>query len=241
MRLLFLFTLSFIISTSFAQDLKSNELEQVQKDSVTTVVYSKYREDQFYASVSYVLMQGKPSGYSQNSFSTGLSVGFLRDMPINKNRTYAIAAGLGYSYYNIKHNLKVSENAGTKIYEQVSTLDFDKNKLVLHYLELPIEFRWRNSTAESHKFWRIYTGFKVSYLLRNKAQFYALDGADIRVTNNRGLNKLVYGAYVAAGWNTWNLYVYYGLTPIYEKEARLSGGQEINLNAVNFGVMFYIL
>ena len=212
---------------------------KVPLDSLKPVADPKYREDQFYASIAYNLLQGKPSDFSQNSFSSNLTVGFLRDMPINKARTYAIAVGLGYSYNNIKYNLKVEEGISRPQYSIVPENSFDKNKLVLHYAELPIEFRWRNSDSISHKFWRVYLGFKVSYLFADKAHYKADDG-DIKIKSNADLNKLIYGAYISAGWNTWNLYAYYGLNPIY-KSAYLPNNEKVKLNSVNLGLMFYIL
>lgn len=238
MRLLLLFVFSFITCSACAQIIGVTEGEP--NDSIA-VAYPKYREDQFYASVSYALMLGKPGGYSQNSFSTGLTVGFLRDMPVNKDRTYAIAAGLGYGYYNIKHNLKVTEISRSRLYEIEPTSNFDKNKQVLHYVELPVELRWRNSNAVSHKFWRIYTGFKMSYLFADKAQFYPAEGGSTKVKGNDDLNSLQYGVYVAAGWNTWNFYAYYGLSSLYKDEAKINTTANIDITMVNFGLMFYIL
>lgn len=239
MRLLHTFILLLTGLACVAQT--EEEMPVTDTDSITTFSDPKYREDQFYASVSYILMQNKPGDYSQNSFSTGISFGFLRDIPVNEARTYAIAVGLGYSYSNIKHNLKITETAGAMLYEEPNSNDFDKNKLVLHCLELPIEFRWRNSNSSSHKFWRVYTGFKASYLFADKAQFYPLSGGSTKVKGNDDMNRLLYGAYIATGWNTWNFYVYYGLNPLFNKDAKLDNGQQVNLNAVNFGLMFYIL
>lgn len=237
MRPIVALLLYFFTAPTFAQVL--SEVQGGAADSLQADL--KYREDQFYASVSYNLMQGKPGGYSQNSFSTALTTGFLRDMPVNDARTSAIAIGLGYSYNNIQHNLKVSESGGKRSYEIVPEADFDKNKLVLHYVDLPIEFRWRNSTPYSHKFWRIYAGFKISYLFADKAQFDFPGGGSMKVKGNDDLNKFVYGAYISAGWNTWNLYAYYGITPLFKESAKIPGGQNVNLNSLHLGLMFYIL
>lgn len=237
MRTLF-FLICFSVLPAFGQS--TPEEQEIELDSLPLIDDPLYREDQFYASISYNLIQNKSPGFSQNSFSTGLTIGFLRDMPVNKARTHALAAGLGYSYNNIHQNLSVTEAGGTRYYVTAPEDEFNKNKLVLHYIDLPIEFRWRNSNSVSHKFWRIYTGFKVSYLFADKAQFEPKGDAVVKVKGNDDLNKLVYGVYVAAGWNTWNLYAYYGLNPIY-KSARLSGGENIRLNSLNLGLMFYIL
>lgn len=243
MRLLLLF-LSFLVSLSAtAQVFEPKVTDTIEIDSVARVHDAKYREDQFYASVSYNIVQSKPDHYSQYSFSTGLTVGFLRDMPINKNRTYAVALGFGYSYNNIKHNLMVAPIDGTtNSYQTVQEGSYDKNKLVLHYLEVPLELRWRNSNATDHEFWRVYLGFKVSWLFADKA-LYTTDGGSnkTKVTGDVNLNDFVYGTYISAGWNTWNLYAYYGLTPIYNNAPIVDSDQKLTMRSVNIGLIFYIL
>lgn len=199
---------------------------------------SLYREDQFYFGTTYNIFSKKPPGVSQNSFSIGLSTGFLRDFPLNKKRTFAIAPGLGFSYNNYKQNLVISEVDGTKNYSLVApeTL-LDKNKLGLFSVDVPIEVRWRTSTFESHKFWRIYTGFKTSYVFLSRSKYIA-DNGNYTVVNNSDINKLQYGVYVAAGYNTWNLYTYYGLNSLFSKDLLSPGG---NFKTLNIGLMFYIL
>lgn len=242
MRLLLLLLSFFLGFTATAQIFEPKVTDTIKKDSVAPVFDARYREDQFYASVSYNIVQGKPADYSQYSFSTGLTFGFLRDMPINKNRTYAVALGLGYSYNNIKHNLIVQPAAdGANTYQAIPEGTFEKNKLVLHYLEVPLELRWRNSDPVNHQFWRIYLGFKVSYLFADKAQYDPDAGGRIKVTSDKNLNDFVYGTYISAGWNTWNLYVYYGLTPIYNNAPIVDSNQKLTMRSCNIGLMFYIL
>lgn len=207
-----------------------------------TVFYTKvdslYREDQFYLGVTYNILQKTPKGFSQNGLSTGLNVGFLRDMPINKNRTYAIAAGLGLSYNKYHQNLQVSETGGSKTYTIVDESSYSRNKLEQVFLDIPLEFRWRNSTPTSTKFWRIYTGFKLRYLLLSKTKY--VGDTDIIVQNNEDLNKLQYGPYISFGYNTWNFHAYYGLNPLFKSSAKV-GGEAVEISTLNFGLMFYIL
>jgi len=238
MRSIYILLLTGLIAfTAPAQVLQQEPL--VEKDSLPAVYDPYYREDQFYTSIAYNLVQDKPSGYSPNSLSINLTAGILRDMPVNKNRTKSIAVGLGYSYNNIKHNLLINRVGSSRSYYVDSGDTYDKNKLVLHYVEVPIEFRWRNSDAVSHKFWRIYTGVKLSYLFADKAQ-YSMGGTKTTVTNNDDLNTIVYGAYISAGWNTWNFHAYYGLNPLF-KSGTLSNGEDVKLRTLNLGLMFYIL
>lgn len=204
-------------------------------------VDSLYREDQFYFSFTYNNLRKTPDGFKQNKFSPGISVGFLRDMPINKNRTWAIAAGLGYSLAVYNQNLVIDDSTSPTSYQIIGSdiTNYSKDKLSLHFIELPIEIRWRNSTPESHKFWRIYSGLKLSYLFYDQYKLVSSD-ATIKSSNNKDLNKFHYGAYLAVGYNTWNIYAYYGLNQIFKSSAKVDG-EFIELGTVNFGLMFYIL
>ncbi|WP_333599284.1 porin family protein [Flavobacterium sp.] len=203
-------------------------------------VDSLYREDQFYVGITYNTLLKKPSGLRQNKFSTGLSFGFLRDMPINKNRTFSIAAGLGYSLSIYNQNLEIQPVNGDNTYQIIASGNyFSKDKISLHYVDVPVEFRWRNSTPDSHKFWRIYLGLKLSYLLYDQYKLVSTD-VTIKQSHNKDLNDFQYGVYLSTGWNTWNIYAYYGLNPLFKSSAKIDN-QTIDMNAANFGIMFYIL
>jgi hypothetical protein len=200
---------------------------------------SLYREDQFYLNLTYNILINKPSGISQNSLSSGLCFGFLRDFPINKLRTIAIAPGLGFSFSNYKENLVVNNQTNPFTYSEIpSSVSYDKNKLGLYFVEVPLEFRWRTSTPESHKFWRIYGGVKMSYLLYSRSRFIA-DGIDYKIDSNPDLNKIQYGVYLSTGYNGGNAYVYYGLQDIF-KNATFNDNP-IKMRTLNIGLIVYVL
>lgn len=234
MRLLFscLFLVSFF--NAFSQDVKPEVKPVVKIDSL-------YREDQFYFSVTYNLLLQGPTGLKQDKFSAGLSAGFLRDMPINKARTIAIAAGLGLSYQNFYENLTISKGPnGALIYGVNDSGQFVSNRFKQYSVDLPIEFRWRNSTYDSYKFWRIYSGVKLSYIFSDKS--ILKDGeTTYKISNNKDVNQFQYGVYVSAGYNTWNVYCYYGLNGLFDKSVKTLSGESINMKAMNIGLIFYIL
>ena len=87
MRYLIIIVTFLKVSTSFAQE---NRTTTSIDSTFFTKVDSLYREDQFYVGVTYNVLTNLPTGIGQNGFSSEISVGFLRDMPINKNRTYAL-------------------------------------------------------------------------------------------------------------------------------------------------------
>lgn len=228
MKSFFVFLFLFLSFNYFAQENTSFE-----------VVDSLYREDQFYFGTTYNILKNKPKGISQNSFSAGLSMGFLRDFPINKNRTFAIAPGFGLSYSNYKQNLIIAQVDGATQYDLISSdRDYDKNKFSLASIDIPLEFRWRTSTPSTHKFWRVYSGIKMSYVFYNRSR-YKDNSNDYIVVNNPDVNKFQYGVYLSTGYNTWNIYAYYGLNDFFKEELIPDSNEK--LRTLNIGLMFYIL
>ena len=228
---IYLFIIIFFISLPFFAQQKEIDFDAVD---------SLYREDQFYVNITYNALRNRPKDITQNKLSTGIALGFLRDMPINKKITVAIAVGLVYSLAIYNQNLGISNANGINSYQVLDpNISFSKNKLSFHYIDVPIEFRWRNSTPESHIFWRVYTGLKLSYLFYDEYKSVSSFGTT-KQSHNSDFNQFQYGVYVAVGWNTWNFYAYYGLNPLFKSSAKIDN-QSIDMNTVNFGLMFYIL
>jgi len=202
----------------------------------------KYREDQFYASVTYNLLNHKPSGVSQTDFSSGFHFGFIRDMPINKKRNVAIGLGLGISAnsYNQK-NVLIQETDNEVSFEIINEDDYNvsKNKFSTYLVEVPLEIRWRTSTVKDYNFWRIYTGFKLGYLVNSVTKFKS-DLGNVKLSNIDNFNKLQYGLTLSAGYSTWNFHVYYGLNSIFDKDSKLDN-ESIDMKSLKIGLMFYIL
>ncbi len=208
-------------------------------ESKLTKIDSLYREDQFYIGLTYNLLKNTPVAFSNDKFSTGLSVGFLRDMPINSNRNLAIAPGLGLTFNNYSQNIGITTANGTPVYTVLTDASaYSNNKFSQLFIDLPLEFRWRGSTFENHRFFRIHGGLKLSYLLYDRSVFRS-DSGDTIITDNVDFNKLLYGTYVSAGYGGVNLYVYYGLNPLF-KTAQIAG-TKVDMKSLNIGLIFYIL
>jgi Outer membrane protein beta-barrel domain len=203
-------------------------------------VDSLYREDQFYFTFTYNSLLNAPNGITTNKFSPGFKVGFLRDMPLNKQRNVSIAPGFGLSYSNYFQSLFILKDNGSIVYSTNSIANsYRKNKFEQLMVNFPVELRWRTSVPETHKFWRIYSGLQFSYLIYSKS-VYEDAISSISISNNKDFNKFQLGVYLAVGYNTWNFYSYYGLTPIFSSAAQLND-ERIKMHAIHFGMMFYIL
>jgi len=214
----------------------------IGQDETNTVSDSLYKEDQFYIAITYNLLGKKPNGVSQNGFSSGFHFGYIKDIPINLNRNVAIGLGLGLSTNSFNNNMLISEDlSGNFSYTILNENDISyiKNKFTMYVIELPIEFRWRTSTATEYKFWRIYTGAKLGYVVANSSKFKNNSGT-IKNNGITDFNDLQYGLTLSAGYNTWNLHIYYALNPIFSGDAKINN-ESIDMNAIKIGLIFYIL
>ena len=88
----FFFFLIFLVSNA-----QSNELDD------------KYLEDQFYLSLHYNSLRNSPSNFNQNKFSSTLSFGFIRDIPLNQRRNFGLGLGFGLALSSINSNLKLND------------------------------------------------------------------------------------------------------------------------------------
>lgn len=210
-----------------------------QKDTLT-ISDTVYKEDQFYIGTTYNLLGEKPENLTQRGFSIGVHFGLLKDIALNDTRNFALGIGIGYSVNSFNQNLLITKDENNKVnYALLETGDFTKNKFSNQLIELPVEFRWRTSTPTEYKFWRIYTGFKLGYMVTNVAK-YKGDLGTFKYRNLDDFNKLQYGLTLTAGYNTWNLHLYYALNPIFSNNANIDG-EKIDSNVLKVGLMFYIL
>lgn len=201
--------------------------------------YEKYREDQFYVGISYNLLLDLPEQVSQKNLSYGLQGGFIRDFPLNPEGTLAIGAGLGYAVNSYYSNLRAIEVDGGFQYVYLDEDDYRRNKLETHLVELPLEFRWRNSTPDTYKFWRIYGGVKLGYVFGSRSKLVTTDFKDSFY--NTDSQNFRYGLMLNVGYNTFNIHFYYGLNPLFEDGVSGPDGQALDFYPLHLGLIFYIL
>lgn len=201
---------------------------------------SKYLEDQFYLGLNYNRLINVPTDdFIQNGVSGGLYMGYIRDIPFNKNRNIGIGIGLGYSYNVYLQNIKIFQTSNRTTYEIVPTDKFDKNRFSTKAIELPIELRWRNSTVTKYSFLRIYGGFKLGYVFSSKS-IYEDSSGRIEVKDIQELEKLQYGLTFSVGYSSINLNFYYGLNPLFEGSKTVDD-VSIDFTRLSIGLIFYIL
>jgi hypothetical protein len=220
-----------MVFTSFGQDSLS-----------VTDADMRYREDQFYIGLTYNLLNKVPSNINLNGVSGGIQFGYLRDMPINEQRNISIAIGAGMAFDQYGQNLFIGERPveETIFRPLLDDVDYDTNRFSTSSLEIPLEFRWRTSTATEYKFWRIYTGVRMSYTYWYSSLFKQTDNK-VTQTKISEFQPLNFALTFAFGYATFNFYANYSLTPFFKDAYTEDTREEIGFSPLKLGLIFYIL
>ena len=205
------------------------------------IVDSLYREDQIYVGLTFHVLSDLPQEVTQKGFSGGFHAGFIRDFPINKRRNVAVGAGLGWSINTYGQELFIGEDSNENtIFRDLNALEieYDTNRFSTQLIEMPLEFRWRTSTPESYRFWRVYTGLRLGYAYHFRSNFKE-PGNQVIQTEVPEFDRFRFGTTFTFGYNTFNFHLYYNLNPLF-KNASLNG-EDIGIQTFKIGLMFYIL
>lgn len=208
----------------------------------TTLQDTSYLEDQFYIGLTYNFLVHKPENVNQRNLSYGLQGGFIKDIPINKSRTIAFGLGLGYGVYSYYSNLRASQMSTRIEYDVITDIEsLKRNKVETHMLEIPLEFRWRNSTATNYKFWRIYAGVKLGYVVGGRSKYVSNKMNNERWSfYNSDIRRFHYGLTFNFGYNTFNVHAYYALNGLFNDGTTVEGLDNA-MKPLRVGLIFYIL
>lgn len=218
----------------FAQDAVG-QLDFDEPDSL-------YREDQFYFGFHINLLDNLPDQVRQSGLSGGIMGGFIRDMPINKRRNWAIGVGAGLSANTYGHNLFIAKDAeGNGIFRRLDRdqEDYSSNRFSTYIAEVPIQLRWRTSTPEDSSFYRIYAGFSLGYLYHFRTNYQ--NGQDSnRYSTISELNRWRTNFHISFGSNFVNFHVQYNFNSLFD--AKIEGtDEEVGIQIFKFGFIFYML
>ena len=190
--------------------------------------------DRFIVTVFSDLWQEVPDNISLRTIQRGVSINAMQDMPLGRSN-FSVAAGLGFSSHNLYSDHRYQFDpffpGGWEEKYDFTPIqdDYDKNKLSLNYLEVPVEFRYR--TRDLNRTFRIYAGIKAGYLISGHTKFegeesFLLPGADqipielirevkIKEHSLDNIEKYRIGLTAMVGYGSVNLHFYYPLTRVF--------------------------
>ncbi len=159
------------------------------------------------------IWMGAPDSVNIRGYNPGASISLMQDFALGSSN-FSLAIGLGIGTHNFHHNATIFKDTLDYSYFQ-NRVDTPKmNKLVLSFIDVPIELRFRTKRANVFRF---SIGGKIGYMVNNHIKFVS-EGLKIKSYNIKDVNPLRYGVTARVGYKMYNLFVYYSLSTLFEKD-----------------------
>ncbi|NOZ46194.1 MAG: PorT family protein [Chlorobi bacterium] len=142
-----------------------------------------------------------------------------KSFPIYKNRLGIVTGmGLRFNNYHFDNNIMLNPNS---VYQTtVVDTNFDKNKLSVTYLTVPLLLEYHIPVGKKHKPIYFSTGIIGGLKIGSKTkQKYTINGDknDDKSKQDFGISPFTYGLTARAGYKNINLFANYTITSFFEK------------------------
>lgn len=153
--------------------------DEEEKETVIVRILDRH-DDKLVFEITNDMWLELPAGVELRGFSPGFKGYFYSDYTFGQNSNVSFAWGFGISADNVHSNaiLVQEEFPNGDLGEQElvpypDTYEYEKNKFVTTYLELPVELRFITKGRSPFK---IAAGFRVGYLLSDHQKIIDTDG-----------------------------------------------------------------
>ncbi len=125
--------------------------------------------DRFMVTLFTDVWQDTPDEMDLKTIQRGLSINALQDMPLGRSN-FSVAAGLGFTSHNLYSDKLYRYNLQDEKYDFYPTpRDYDKNKISLNYIDVPVQFRFRSRGLD--RTFRLYAGVRAGYLVNAHTKY----------------------------------------------------------------------
>lgn len=175
-----------------------------------------------------------PSGVELRPFSPGFKGYLFSDYSFGKS-DFSFAWGLGVSVDNVHSNatfLRGIDVDGVTLDQELTPFpegyEYNRNKLVTTFIEIPIEFRYIHTGPRPFK---MAVGFRVGYMVSNHQKIIDTEGKR-KYYDFDALNEFRYGLSARMGVGFVQLTGFYSLVPLVDP------GKGSDVIAVSLGLAF---
>ncbi len=198
-------------------------------------------DDRFIVTLFTDIWQDVPDDMDIKAIQRGISIDAMQDMPLGRS-SFSVAAGIGFTSHNLYSDQRYLYNAIEEKHDFYPVnLDYDKNKISLNYLDVPVQLRYR--TRDTERTFRIHAGMKAGYLVNAHTKYEGktymgpmgmqfpdhpdAEGFDppdqlverttkVKEHNLENIASYRIGLTAMVGYGRFNVYFYYPLTDIFE-------------------------
>jgi hypothetical protein len=189
-----------------------------------------------------------PTDLTLNGFqSKSINVVYYYDLPIgDKGFTFTPGIGLSLERYSFDDDKTLTSTINSSNIRNIAVSDlnsvysqansFDKSKLGLHYLDIPLEFRYYTSKDNLSRGFRVALGPKIGILYSSFTKVSYEDSAaeqrTVKDRQNIGINRFRYGIQGRVGYGSFSVFGFYELSNKFDS-APLGGG---DTRTLTFGI-----
>ena len=186
--------------------------------------------------MTYGMWIGVPDGVEHEYGWPGVNAYWMHDQRFGKS-LWSVGIGLGLGSESIHTNarfvslldtLSSDGSTFTALVPWHESYEYRKNKMVLNYLDVPVELRFKTRQR-----FRIMMGFKAGYLLGHHIKRVDEEGK-YKNFNTPHVLPYRYGVYGRIGKGKINLNCFMSLTPVFED------GKGEDLQNVSFGLSWFL-
>ena len=189
------------------------------QDSIRVDIVRDRWDDKIVLEITNDMWLDVPSGVELRPYSPGFKAYFFSDYTFGRESIFSFAWGFGVSADNVHSNaaLVQEEFEDGTTGDQVLTpfpegYEYEKNKFVTTYLEIPIELRIITKGRSPFK-WAV--GFRVGYLVSDHQKIIDPEGKR-KFYNFEHVTTFRYGLSTRIGVGKVALTGFYSLTPLIE-------------------------
>jgi hypothetical protein len=187
--------------------------------------------DRFVMDLHNDFLMRAPENLNVRPWSPGFNAALMFDYPIQKS-FFSIAFGVGFSSFNLHTKGFFYRTYDNKIqFIELPTTTYEKNKLSVNFVEVPVELRIRTKSESPFK---IYLGGTIGYAVNTHTKIIDIDGKR-KFFDIWGLEKLRYCGTVRVGKGRIAAYGFFSFSPLF----RLENAPLWNPSGI--GLSFYLI
>jgi len=193
--------------------------------------YQKDEDDKIIININQDTWQSTPAGIKLRPVSIGFDFANYYDLKFGKSN-FSLGIGWGISSHNVHHNgqfVDSLKNNNRYTYLLPRNKPSEKNKLVVNYIDFPLELRFKTKTKRT---FRLMIGAKAGWHISNHTKTIDEDGKR-KLYGIEGIRRYHYGITGRIGYGDINFTVFYGMTSIFEDNA----GPTLNPLSIGFSII----
>jgi hypothetical protein len=168
-------------------------------------------------SYSHLQLLHAPEQLEQKWNSNGWQLMMMWENLFGKRSHWGIAYGPGFSvnYWHTNLNITTGPNGGPLNYTYLpSDSSYNRNRFSASYFDIPVEIRYRSTTDKKGRYFRFYVGGLIGYRINSFSQIKVND-YNVKHYRINDISRWQYGVFLRTGYWLFNLYVYYGINPVF--------------------------